>query len=87
MTSPDPVGIFSCPQQWEYKATAAWDQPSFKAAYEAMEDSVNKLGQQGWEMVNFAMSAGGHHGAGKYANDVAYDSWNLLFYWKRPIAP
>jgi hypothetical protein len=63
------------PQKWEYKTTHAWRQPSAQDATEALESFVTDMGQEGWEMVGFAL------------NDYRESSVTLVIYWKRPIAP
>jgi hypothetical protein len=85
MTPPEPVGIFSVPQQWEYRTTAAWGQKSPNDATEALKEHVRKRGQEGWEMVNFAISP--ERTVMSPGKPVVYDLWSLVIYFKRPVAP
>ncbi|MGH3968841.1 MAG: hypothetical protein ACRDTV_12175 [Mycobacterium sp.] len=76
--------------RWEYTTTSAWGQPSMEDARKAVQEYVDDSGNDGWEMVGFAVnpeSTTGHlHGAGG-PTETAYDRWNLVIYFKRPIAP
>jgi hypothetical protein len=72
------------PQRWEYKCTSAWNQPSPKDATNAIEQFVDEMGQEGWEMVNFTVYSMGTEGSAMYQNVT---TWGIACYWKRPLAP
>lgn len=74
------------PQRWEYKTITAWDHPTVEAASKALTDLVTRLGQEGWEMVNYTANPtwAPKTGAG---SSTELKKWTILIYFKRPIAP
>lgn len=42
-------------QRWEYKSFAVWDFKNVEEARKALHERADRAGQEGWEMVNFAM--------------------------------
>jgi sulfur relay (sulfurtransferase) DsrC/TusE family protein len=79
-------------EKWEYnwrKTTAGWDE-NVDVALAEMMDEADKLGQNGWEMVNFSVinhySQGVgegptvQHAATRYQNKL----WTVAAMFKRP---
>jgi hypothetical protein len=87
----------SSQQQWEYNyrlMPAKWDQgPAY--AVEAMMEEADKVGQDGWEMVNFSVvneysngvgeALRGQTGALQQLTRMQHKMWIVLAMFKRPV--
>ena len=73
-------------QQWDYRCLTYTDE-SLETLRDKVTETVKELGQQGWEMVNAAMT---HTQVGSRPNPRATGSiwtfeYSVLCYFKRPI--
>jgi hypothetical protein len=69
---------------WEYKTPSAWSHPTARAALEVMQPILNKLGQEGWELVNFAIDM---HEVPDLKLRISVPTFGCTCVMKRPIAP
>jgi hypothetical protein len=64
--------------QWEYKSVATWGWKAMGEARQEIQKSVNELGRDGWEMVNFAFQTN-TNAAGEPR------SYDAMCFMKRPL--
>jgi hypothetical protein len=67
------------PQRWEYHSINTGGSPYTEDAAKALAQAAAKLGQLGWEMLNYTM----HH----YNRRSTLTEWFATAVFKRPLKP